>query len=61
MVISPCAAMVPVVYALRESYRDVMEKGTDVKSCRGMHSRGFFVVSFIGAMKIDQNAVYKKS
>jgi hypothetical protein len=51
--------MVPV-HVLRESYREVMETGANVKSCREMGSRVFFVVDLMETMKIDQNAVYKK-
>ena len=57
IVIFPCAGMVPVVHALRESYREVMEKGTDVEACRGMGPRGFFeVVGLKEAMEMDAQA-----
>ena len=57
IVIFPCAGMVPVVHALRESYREVMEKGTDVEACRGVGPRGFFeVVGLKEAMEIDAQA-----
>jgi 2-methylisocitrate lyase-like PEP mutase family enzyme len=57
IVIFPCAGMVPVVHALRESYKEVMERGTDVKACRGMGPRGFFeVVGLKEAMEIDAKA-----
>jgi 2-methylisocitrate lyase-like PEP mutase family enzyme len=55
--IFPLAGIFAAVHALRESYREVLETGTDVKACKGMTPREFFnVVGLSEAMEVDRLA-----
>ena len=42
LVIFPCAGMIPAALAIRNSYREILGKGTDAQSCQGVGPRDFF-------------------
>jgi 2-methylisocitrate lyase-like PEP mutase family enzyme len=61
--IFPFSGVFPVVHALRKSYKEVLEQGTDVKACGHLTPREFFsIVGLSDMMEIDKLAgstIYK--
>ncbi|KAF7377518.1 RING-type domain-containing protein [Mycena sanguinolenta] len=57
LVIFPCAGMIPAALALRAAYREILDKGTDVKSCAGVGPKAFFeMVGLNEVIAIDGKA-----
>ena len=55
IIIFPFSGISPVVHALRESYRQVIEDGSDAKACNGLAPRDVFeVVGLSEAMELDK-------
>jgi 2-methylisocitrate lyase-like PEP mutase family enzyme len=55
--IFPFSGVFPAVRALREAYREVLEKGTDIEACGDLTPREFFsIVGLTEAMEVDKKA-----
>jgi len=53
--IFPFSGVFPIIHTLRESYRQVLEDGSDAKACNGITPRDFFeIVGLSEAMEIDR-------